>query len=171
MLKLTEEQLDVIVESAVKKILSEMAFRRKDFVDHIVGELTQIFENWCLVRYCVLTGRTRHKKHWSDELYTHIVNIQGYSLKDNNTYDYKHKAIMDCFDRYDFFDPNVIDGRISLKFRREGISRKDRLYSEIVDDCIRNHTKLIGVLANSVNTSSVEDFISDLLGENYTELQ
>ena len=167
---LNEEELDIIVKNAVRRVLNEMSFKRKDFIDHIVGELIQVFENWCLVRFCILTGQTRYKKHWCDELYSHLVALQGFSLKKNQTYDYKYKAIFETFEKYDLFDANVIDGRISLKFRKEGIDRKSRLYSEIIDDCIKNHHKLISVISNSVNTAVVEDFISDLLGESYNDL-
>lgn len=138
-IRLTEERLNQIVKEAVEKHLEmilEYAIPRKDFVNNTAHLVGQILENWCLTHYCKLSGRTEAKEHWMMELLTHMMNIGDDSIKGNDSYESRVKAICEGFAKKDIpSNPERIRKLIATKLILERIDPKDPLIIQCVEDC------------------------------------
>jgi hypothetical protein len=150
-IRLTEEHLNKIVKEAVERqlgIMLEYAIPRKDFVDNATNHLGQVLENWCLVHYCTLCGRTETKDHWKNELLTHMMNIGSHTLKNNDSYDSRVKAIYEGFEKKDIpSTPERIRKLIAAKLIVEKINTKDPAVIKSVEDCHNAIEAIIGYIA------------------------
>lgn len=68
----------MLAEKLYSTSLFEMAYNINQIRSWITsGNLSQIVQNWCLVRYCTLYDRNSiYKKEWSKELYAKIRDLQ-----------------------------------------------------------------------------------------------
>ena len=156
-IRLTEEQLNKIVHDAVEKrlsILMEYAIPRSKFVENAFNMSSQIIENWCLVHYCTLTGRTTTKDHWKRELNTHMVNASKQHIKKNNSYDIRLKAIEEGFEWNDIpTTPDRVYELVINKFIDEGIvtteayDKPDESVMKCAEDCHTNIPIVISLIA------------------------
>lgn len=141
-MKLTYNDLQDIVRECVYRIytklpLYEYAVRRSEFVYRVSSLLPQIIENWCLIRYCTLTGRERTKEHWKTELNAHMSNIGYLSVKGNNKAEKRVKAIYEAFDERDFVGDcsERIFLYIENKFTNEKINLSDGIVKQVAKEC------------------------------------
>ena len=151
-IRLTEQQLNQIVKEAVERhvnMLMEYAIPRAKFIDNVGNLTTQMLENWCLVHYCTLTGRTMTKDHWKKELYAHMTNIGKKAIKGNNSCENRINAITEGFSQMDV--PTTverIDFLIGDKFIMEDIDIEDTVYAKCLEDCNNSIPSMINVLAD-----------------------
>ena len=159
-IRLTEKRLNQIVKEAVEKQLEmmlEYAIPRKDFVNksaHLVG---QILENWCLVHYCTLCGRTETKDHWSGELLMHMMNIGNETMKSNDSYESRVKAIYEGFAKKDIpSTPERIRKLIAAKLIVEKINTKDPTIIKSVEDCHNSIDTIVCQIASGDSEAAWE---------------
>ena len=103
-IRLTEGQLHQIIKDEVDKriqTLIEYAIPRKNFVNKTYNLVQQIVENWCLIHYGTMVGGLSAQDHWRKELLTHMSNIANDTIKGNNSYESRVKAISEGFDMKD----------------------------------------------------------------------
>lgn len=72
---------DFLVRQLQKTSIFEMAYTRNKYMENLNNIRLQLIENWCLIRYCTLSGRTQTKNHWQNELYNYVKSLQDMTLK------------------------------------------------------------------------------------------
>lgn len=151
-IRLTEEELKRIIKEEVGRELSlimEYALPRSKFIDNAFNLSQQIIENWCLVHYCTIIGRTNTKEHWKSELYAHMDNVSKNTIKKNNSLENRKKAFVEAFDYNDLFTtPDRIIRLTLRKFIKEHIDTKSEEYIKCVNDCFNSVNDIIDVLAD-----------------------
>ena len=56
-------------------VINEMAFKQKDYINHIASLRCKLIENWCLCAYCSLYDKENDNfHHWESE-FMHIQTI------------------------------------------------------------------------------------------------
>lgn len=162
-IRLTETQLNTLIKEEVKKqlqILMEYAEPRKKFVDKCASYFNQILENWCLCRYCTLSGINVNDchNHWHNELNTCLEAIGSTHIKKNDSFETRNKAIIEGFDMSDAFggvDFNL--KKLIRKFRLENIDYKDEITKQSVTDFC-NEVNNIVVLLSKADLSEISDY-------------
>lgn len=141
-INLTQKDLYDIIRECVYRIytklpLYEYAVHRSDFVNRVSNLLPQILENWCLVHYCTLVGRTETKEHWKEELRTHMLNVGGLDIKSNNKTNKRLKAIYEGFEIRDMIGDcsEKIFLYVEGKFQKENIDPKNEIVKQVIIDC------------------------------------
>lgn len=164
-IRLTEKELDRIIEEKVNKKLSylmEYAIPRSKFIDNTSSLVYQIIENWCLVRYCTLTSRESNKEHWAIELRAHMSNIGRDTIKGNDSYDSRIKAISEGFDAKDAFNgPERIMEIIKDKFKVETMYDNAEAVQQVAIDCSASIKEIIHHIANYAK-ENMDDYIQKI---------
>lgn len=142
---LREELTNCIQES----LILEYAVPRKEFVEKIENLFDQIIENWCLVHYCTLVGRTELKEHWKSELRAHLLKSLRYKISGNNSYEARVKAIGSICDKDELNDANIINMTVNTKFKVEKIDVKSNEYKQCITDCANAMGDIINVIAKA----------------------
>ena len=163
---LTEEKLREIIRDTITKIietpmLCEMSFPRKTYKEKVRGLSIQLLENWCLVRYCTIVGQTIYKKHWSDELQTHMLTISRWSLKQNDNIQARKKVFDEIWMEEDYNDPQFLTMVVANKFMQEGISIKSDNFIQCIADCINDTNNMIEVILQR-NIDEIVSYISKI---------
>lgn len=160
------DNLHEVIDSVKRKErytpLCEMSIRRKDFKKDLKGLGIEILAHWCLVRYAVLTGCKKYRKHWSDELYGFITNVQSDEIKENNSYNTRYKVIYEVWETYNFFDQGSIEGKIAGTLRKENISRSSQAMLQAIDDCARAQNGIISLLASFERYDLTSAYVDEL---------
>lgn len=163
-IRLTEKQLNTLVESKVKEQLNyllEYAIPRSKFVDNTSNLVYQIIENWCLIRYCTLALQEQNKEHWATELRAHISNIGRDTIKGNDSYDSRIKAISEGFDSKDAFNgPERIMQIVKGKFKAEKITDTE-LIRQVILDCSSAIKEIVHHIANYPN-EDIDEYIKKI---------
>lgn len=150
-IRLSESELKEIVKNEVTKQLSmilEYAIPRSKFIENAYNLSSQIIENWCLVHYCTIVGRTETKTHWRDELYSHMDNVSRDTIKSNNSYEVRAKALTEAFEWNDLFSGSDRIIRLtSRKFNKENINIESKEYFQCMEDCFNSIGDIIDVMA------------------------
>ena len=148
----------IIREELQRYVLTEMAMSIKDYKARVESLMQQILENWCLVRYCTLTGeKDELKNHWKYELKAHINNIASIKLKNGNSLTSKQNALYSLWNMYDWdTDESCISRRLYIKFEKEGIPTNGEVFAQIVSD-FKNETKnIVKLLTSSANIDVIK---------------
>ncbi|MGM9745802.1 MAG: hypothetical protein ACI30H_02435 [Paludibacteraceae bacterium] len=148
---MTEEKLiefirKTIIETINEQMLGEMSLPRSTYKERIRVLTNKILENWILVRYCTLVGQTRYKKHWSDELYGHMITVSRWKLKKTDKIEIREKIFREIWDEEDFNDVQCLRMAISRKFMNEKIDINSENVLQCITDCIDNTNNLIHVI-------------------------
>lgn len=163
--RLTEAQLKHLIETEVQKVvhnLMEYAHPRAKYVENVSNLAKQIIENWCLVHYCTIVGRTELKEHWQTELYAHMSNIGQDSIKGNKSLETKRKAIIEGFDVRDLFNgQDKIFDIIYKKFSLEGIDVKSKEVVQTINDCVNSLDTIIDEIAD-YGAVKLDDYINSI---------
>lgn len=164
-IRLTESELREVVKKEVNKQLSiilEYAIPRAKFIENAYNLSNQIIENWCLIHYCTLTGRTDTKEHWKDELYAHMENVTRKVIKKNNSYEVRLKAITEGFEWEDLLSgPDRISMLILRKFKKENIDTSSKEYLQCIEDCFNSVNTIIDIMAK-FNPSLIYEYIKTI---------
>lgn len=111
-----------ILDEELDKMLSETSVPRKRFLARTEGLLPQIATAWCPVRYCALTGRTRLKKHWTDDkLKAHLENLTALRISGGDSPKSRAAAFAEAAERLGLDDPAEVLDAISGKFEGDRI--------------------------------------------------
>lgn len=137
-------------------LVTEMAFRRKDFIDHIKALKHQLIENWSLLMYCKLYDKENQNfYHWMGEFTAHANNIKEGSLKDGSN---KKKVISQVYiGCLELNKPKTIERIIKAKFNKEGIEQK--YVKPISQACANLSIDLVEFLADDNYTT--QDYIAN----------
>lgn len=164
-IRLTEPQLNQLIENEVHRVVQqfmEYSHPRAKYVENVSNLSKQIIENWCLVRYCTIVGRTTLKEHWQNELYAHMANIGQDTIKGNKSYETKYKAIADGFEMKDLFDgPEKIFDIIYKKFTIEKIDVKSDEVVQTINDCSNSLDAIINAMAD-FGAVKLDDYIKSI---------
>ena len=154
---------NIIKEEIDKYMLTEMALSLSDYKFRVESIMQQILENWCLIRYCTLTGdKIENKNHWKTELIAHINNIAGLKIKNGNSIVTKTNAIFKLWNMYDWdTDESCIAQRLFSKFYKENISTKSEVYSQIVSD-FKNETKKLAYALTDTSPDSIVEYVNNI---------
>ena len=153
----------IIREEIEKYMLNEMALSLSEYKFRVESIMQQILENWCLVRYCTLTGdKPENKNHWKTELIAHINNIAGLKIKNGNSVVTKTNTIFKLWNMYDWdTDESCIAQRLFSKFYKEGIDTKSKVYSQIVSD-FKKETKKLAYTLTDTSTDSILNYVNNI---------
>ena len=135
-------------------LINEMAFKQKDYINHIASLRCQLIENWCLCAYCSLYDKENDNfHHWESEFIAHSDNIKNCKLKDGD----KGKVIYKTYiEDFDLNDPLMITQIIRGKFLKEGFDNK---YIESVSQiCASSAKSLVKFLSNDCYPS--EEYVA-----------
>lgn len=153
---------EVIYKCYSKLPLNEYFIKRSKFVDNVWHLSYQIVENWCLVHYCTLVGRTELKEHWKDELIAHLTTIGREDIKANNSVGTRTRAIAEGFDYASLYDGNNrIMQIISTKFKKEQIPI-DELVVKTAEDFSESINDIVKVLAEFHINYGVEEYVNTI---------
>lgn len=161
---LKENELKSLIYECVYKVLHETQLfeyliYRNDFTKMCWNLSHQILENWCLVHYCTLVGRTELKEHWKDELLSYLDRIDRNGIKSNNSPKSREKAIRQGFDMADLFDVNSkIYKYVWKKFEKEQIFDKEIVQQVIIDF----HNSLDDIVNILSNESDIEGYVDTI---------
>lgn len=140
------ENICAVLEENKRGMLNEMALPRKDYKDKVDSLIPQILENWCLVRYCTITGRTEYKIHWSDELRGHLLTISRFSIKGNDSIESRRKVLQEIWSENDYNQTQFLNMTVVNKFLKEGIDTSVAEYGQVLKDCIDAEQDLFDVI-------------------------
>lgn len=160
-IRLTESQLTSLIQEEVQKqlqILKEYAEPRNKFVDRCANQFNQIFENWCLCRYCTLinTDINMCHNHWRTELLTAINNIAQATIKGHDNAETRQKAIIEGFDRSDAFGSHdLFNKKMLVKFYKENFKPN----KEVLEQCFTDFDKDINMIIELISKNEIESII------------
>lgn len=150
---LTETELKHMIQSVIREelqryLITEMAYSLKTFKNCADNIIPQIVENWCLVRYCTLSGDKQNlKNHWMKELAAHMNNIRQMKLKTSNNKNTKANALFSLWNRRDIdTDEGTIHSHIAFKFQEENIPTEGDIYAQVIQDFKNATTDIVNVL-------------------------
>lgn len=127
-----------------KGYITEMAFRKKEFIKIIWDLKDQLIENWCLCAYCSLYDRINENfNHWCVEFASYANKIKRCTIKNGD----KNKIIYDLYIKK--LDLNVSDMVFRIirgKFNREQIGID--IAKEISEIASKNTEVLVSFLSN-----------------------
>lgn len=125
-------------QNVTKNETFEHAFNRSKFVDNATSKVKQIYCNTMLVTYCRLYDNDcSTKNHWKQELISLLSDLEDDSLKRNDSYDKRLKALREAFfglkeiDNKRFFSNNII--YLNNKEKHIKIPNTQKLYTEILE--------------------------------------
>lgn len=117
------------------------------------GNLSQIAQNWCLIKYCSLYDKNSiYKKGWSKELFAKMSDYQRMLLKGNKEKITKNAII----DKAEMDKVSTISNYIYIKWKNEHLEKDERYY-KVIDDFIKELPTIIKYL--SVNKLTEKDIL------------
>lgn len=153
---------EVVYKCYSKLPLNEYFVKRSKFVDNVWHLSYQIIENWCLVHYCTLVGRTELKEHWKDELIAHLTNIGRDGIKANNSVGTRMKAIAEGFDYASLYDGSErILQIVQDKFKQENINIDDAVI-QTVKDCSQAINDIAKVIAEYHVKIGIREYVNTI---------
>lgn len=160
--RVVKETIDKVVN---KTLLTEYALQRKDFCQHIDNLVPQIIIHWCLIRYSRNIGDDNNLNldHWKVELKSWFYKIMKLSIKTNDDYKIRYKAIQQIWDKNDY-DKNIlaITFTIAQKFQEEGVKVTNNEYlTKTMQECLDEHKNFIHILANK-NLEEINNYVDEL---------
>lgn len=170
-IRLTESQLNKLVDEAIEKhinkIITEYADPRKEVIKWLRGYFKQIAENWCLIKFCTLSGNdiNQCKNHWRTEL-LNILSICGsFKLKGNNDYNHRIQVIEESESGQELLtDAKVINVHIRSKFIKENVEMNNDnkiIYFQCIDELIANKDIIIHLIANW-DENEIKEYINKI---------
>lgn len=128
----------------------EMAFSKSEFQTVVSSEVDQIFQNWCLMEYCLLFNNSCASlyEHWRSELETHLNNINRKRVKGNKETWIREVLIK----KEEFNDPEQIYKACYIKFRKEnrgGLGISEQQAKEVCKRCSLELDNIIRCLVSS----------------------
>ena len=111
---------DALLESRVM----EQAVTRSNFKNNARGQIDNLIENWCIIKWARQTGDEKYVgciNHWKRELRASMNNVSKYELKSGNI-----RSVMN-----DVFDEKMGDWH---KNRREAMRYVTRVMTKKLDD-------------------------------------
>lgn len=140
------EEICAVLEENKRGMLNEMALPRKNYKDKVDSLIPQILENWCLVHYCSIIGRTEYKIHWSDELRGHLLTASRFSIKGNDSVESRMKVLQELWSENDYNQAQFLNMTVVNKFIKEGIDTSSIEYGQVLEDCIGSEQELFNVI-------------------------
>ena len=167
MIRLTESDLKNIIYEVVyrcysKLPLNEYFVNRSKYVDNVWHLSYQIVENWCLVHYCTIVGRTETKEHWKDELITHLSNIGRDGIKANNSVKTRLKAVKEGFEYANLYEgKEILLKLVEDKFKTEKIKIDDTVLKTI-EDCSNSIDDIATVVAEFYVNNRIREYVEGI---------
>lgn len=158
----------MLAEKLYGTSLFEMAYNIKQIRSWITsGNLSQIVQNWCLVRYCTLYDRNSiYKKEWSKQLYAKIRDLQKIYVKGD-----KHKIIETCLIKEaEINKKRAVENHLIDKWFDEKLPI-DVKFDWVVSDFIEELPTIIDYLSvNMSSEKSTKDSITELKDYCYNKI-
>ena len=134
-------------------LLSEMAYKRKDYKAKVDALSEEVIRNLCLVLYSRIIGGNPNRGHWGSELLSYLLHMARYKLKNERSWEDREDVIREVWDDNDYFEPRSIEFVIYAKFKKEGIDTDSREFIRVVHDCIDQ----FNVLLHLVSVGNIKD--------------
>lgn len=158
----------LLIEKLNGTQLFEIAYSTKQIRSWITsGNLSQIVQNWCLVRYCTLYDRNSiYKKEWSKQLYAKIRDLQKIYVKGD-----KHKIIETCLIKEaEINKKRAVENHLIDKWFDEKLPI-DVKFDWVVSDFIEELPTIIDYLSvNMSSEKSTKDSITELKDYCYNKI-
>lgn len=158
----------LLIEKLNDTRLFKMAYSIKQIRSWITsGNLSQIVQNWCLVRYCTLYDRNSiYKKGWSKQLYTKIRDLQKIYVKGD-----KHKIIETCLIKEaEINKKRAVEDHLIDKWLDEKLPI-DVKFDWVVSDFIEELPTIINYLSvNITSNKSTQEIITELKDYCYNKI-
>lgn len=167
---ITESELNRIIETkireAIQKLmpLNKMAMPRKEYMSKFEALFPQLLENLVLIIYAKNVGGRydRYVPHWSIELKTHMNTLSRYSLKKNNNYETKSKAIYSIIDSNDWLTERAVLSTVYTKLTVEGINQDKENVTIAIRETIELIQPTIETILNG-DPESINNFVDELI--------
>lgn len=149
-----------LVEQLEKTHLYEMAYNRSRYIDEVDNLLKQLIENWCLIRYCTISGEKQElKNHWKQELKAHIDNLAKMSVKVDKTKTTRFALI----DQPESKNVDWIIQVISMKFDEENIDVNLSDVEEAATDLVEyGLDELVEIICAKYNYNNIKDYVNSI---------
>lgn len=158
----------MLAEKLYGTSLFEMAYNIKQIRSWITsGNLSQIVQNWCLVRYCSLYDKKSiYKNGWSKELYAKMRDLQKMYFKGD-----KHYVIEQCLIKEaEINKPRAVEDHLLDKWLDEHLPTDEKL-TRVINDFIKELPILINYLSvNMSSEKSTKDSITELKNYCYNKI-
>lgn len=157
--------LDEVISSVLssnRPLLTEMAFKRKDYKDKIDNISAQIIENWCLIHYCHISDTDNPAiNHWKNELRGHLLTAARYNIKGTDKWEDKEQAIREVWNDNDYHFPNTIEYVIYNKFHKENLNTDNEIFIKTISDCITSFNVLLHLISLG-DIRELSDYVNNL---------
>ncbi|MBO6272460.1 hypothetical protein J6O48_06745 [bacterium] len=156
--------IEYIIKTFSETKLFEMAYDRKEFKKLIENLAYQIYENWCLIRYCSITNTKEELKiHWKSELRAYLRKICRAEFKLNRTTAIK-EVLMNLLELNNNYNNHLIDD-IAYKFETEQIDliKETDIIEEIINDWQSyGLDDIIMILSDKKNIYKINDYTDSI---------
>ena len=160
-----EKKLQKLVEKIVREeiqMILEYSLNRKDFIFRIESLLSPLLSHWVLIRYNRLISCEEYIQHWKQELRGWFISLMRLRLKDNNNVKNREKAIQNAYDNLDLItDINALYLTILTKCEKENINTKDKVFEQVMNDCVNELNTIKQIIANA-NVKECDEYIDTL---------
>lgn len=151
-----EEKIKRIVKEQVEayildNVLLEYAFPRKHFIKQVGNLFPQIIIHWCLIKHNRIIDNKATIQHWKNELLTWFSRIMKLTLKGNDSFETREKAIKEVISLYDYHNNvTAIKYTILPKFYNEGIKidYDDEILNDVVNQFFNDLGNIVSILSN-----------------------
>ena len=111
---------EILAEALSNTQIFEMAHSRENYLRTIACLVTQIVQNWCLVKYCNLYDEENYNRlHWSKELMAHLENLRSVKLKKGLN---KTRVTKQAMVEYsELNDSNMVSDMLGMKWEEENL--------------------------------------------------
>lgn len=140
--------------------ITEMAIKLGEFRKKTEEIISQVIENWCLVKWCddnpyEITSK-KLRNHWASELIGHMKSIVDIKLKSSR----KDKALKNLMiDTMELDDHNEISNVIRKKFSEEGLAK---YVNKISFECADHIEEICNILSGT--REDVEEYVRGEIG-------
>lgn len=161
----SDEAIGAAVSSVLRERLTpltEMALKRKDYKNKVDALSPQLIENWCLLRHCILYNDYNNQTHWSKELYGHMLTCSRWKMKNDDSFENRLLVLDEVWRDNDYYDEDVIDFVIQVKFMDEGFDVNSKKYGAILMDYTRDAHRMLEAIA-SRDSNKMNAYVQSLL--------
>lgn len=139
----------------LQEFLTE-SLKRKSYEDIVDARMSEIATNFALILYCnKYDANNRIKRHWKDELITHINPIVSHDVKGGD----KYNVIDNIIDvSRDIMDKLKVSKIISNKFKDEGLNK----YIDDISEEVASNVSILRTILHTNNTVELRTPVDNL---------
>lgn len=146
---------NVIIDD--EDILTEMAFDKRDIQFEFKNQLSQIYQNWCLLYYVKQTkDKMELANHWSEELLTALLNVSSMKLINGN----KRKKVYDALKEMFYVKLEYGNADLNMKCRLTKKFENEKIVYDLneLQEAFKNNINQLMTLIAYSNDTDIERY-------------